>query len=113
MIFYKAICPTIMKCLFPAVICFSLLLSLTAPAIAVEYEYIGIPTPSWWKSVFPLDINDNGTVVGRVGLELPPIGRFPKPSLHIEKGKKGTVTYLCPSITSVLPRSKGREGVKP
>lgn len=105
MIFYKAICPTIMKCLFPAVICFSLLLSLTAPAIAVEYEYIGIPTPSWWKSVFPLDINDNGTVVGRVGLELPPIGRFPKPSLHIEKGfiyNGNNYTELLPTL--LLPR---------
>ena len=94
-----------MKCLFPAVICFSLLLSLTAPAIAVEYEYIGIPTPSWWKSVFPLDINDNGTVVGRVGLELPPIGRFPKPSLHIEKGfiyNGNNYTELLPTL--LLPR---------
>jgi hypothetical protein len=63
----KASWQIIMIFLIQAVIGVLFLLSGTAPAIAVEYKYITIPTPAWWETVYPMDINNKGTVVGELG----------------------------------------------
>jgi hypothetical protein len=55
---------TQIKLLVAAVFCISLLPAVTAPAVAVEYEYTELLLPSGWENIYPVAINDNGVVAG-------------------------------------------------
>lgn len=84
------------KILILAVIFWSLLLF---PAYAAEYDYIELKPPFGWSEINPLDINDNGVVIGYIASGIP--FRHGLVSAKAFIYNKGFYTYLLPPMPPV------------